>query len=44
MTNKEKLELLKAWLREWNITRSMTLAYDICTLLAENLELDNDKA
>lgn len=44
MTNKEKLELLKAWLREWNITRSMTLAYDICMLLAENLELDNDKA
>jgi hypothetical protein len=44
MNSKEKMQLLRAWLKEWQITRSMTLAYDICTLLAENLELDNDKA
>ena len=44
MNSKEKMQLLRAWLKEWQITRSMTLAYDICMLLAENLKEQDDEA
>ena len=35
-----KLEKLKEMVKEWEEKRSLTLAYDICEFLAENLNLE----
>lgn len=44
MNSKEKMEWLKAKVAEWKLTRSMTTAYEICTMLAENLKEEKDEA
>lgn len=38
MNSKEKMEWLRAKVAEWRITQSITTAYDICAMLAENLK------
>jgi hypothetical protein len=37
-----KLNELKALVRAWKKERSVTIAYDICTFLAENLNLEDE--
>ncbi len=43
MTTKQmKLNELKAMVRAWKKEKSLTLAYDICEFLANNLDLEDD--
>lgn len=35
-----KLEKLKEMIRQWKQEKNLTLAYDICEFLAENLNLE----
>ena len=35
-----KLEKLKEMVRKWKEEKNLTLAYDICEFLAENLNLE----
>lgn len=44
MNSKEKMEWLRAKVAEWRITKSMETAYDICTMLAENLKEGDNEA
>ena len=37
-----KLNELKALVRAWQKERSVTIAYDICTFLADNLNLEDE--
>jgi len=37
-----KLAELKALVRAWNKEKSLTVAYDICEFLANNLDLEED--
>lgn len=37
-----KLNELKALVRAWKKERSVTIAYDICAFLAENLNLEDE--
>ena len=39
-----KLNELKALVRAWQKERSVTIAYDICTFLAENLNLEDERS
>lgn len=43
MTNKQmKLNELKAMVRAWKKEKSLTLSYDICEFLANNLNLNEE--
>lgn len=43
MTTKQtKLNELKAMVRAWDKEKGLTLAYDICEFLANNLDLEDD--
>ena len=43
MTTKQmKLNELKAMVRAWEKQKGLTLAYDICEFLANNLDLEAD--
>lgn len=43
MNNKQmKLNELKALVRAWKKEKSLTLAYDVCEFLANNLDLDDE--
>lgn len=46
MTTKQmKLNELKAMVRAWKKEKSLTIAYDVCEFLANNLDLeDGDEA
>ena len=35
-----KIEELKDMVRKWKVEKNLTLAYDICEFLANNLELE----
>lgn len=37
-----KLNELKALVRAWKKEKSLTLAYDVCEFLANNLDLDDE--
>lgn len=42
MTTKQmKLNELKAMVRAWEKEKSLTLAYDVCEFLANNLDLED---
>ena len=42
MTTKQmKLNELKAMVRAWKKEKSLTLAYDVCEFLANNLDLED---
>ena len=44
MTTKQmKLNELKAMVRAWKKEKWLTLAYDICEFLANNLDLEEEK-
>lgn len=38
-----KLQELKAMVRAWTKEKSLTIAYDICEFLANNLDLEDEK-
>ncbi len=43
MNNKQmKLNELKALVRAWKKEKSLTLAYDVCEFLANNLDLEEE--
>lgn len=42
MTKDEKMKQLKTMLRQYRMTRSITMMHDICEFLIINLNIDED--